>query len=150
MPSAPTESNTTSTTPTIATAPEAKSPLVKTTNTELTTTQLYIEGTVITNDTQLAFQEHKVQQLISKQIDLEYGVADIFTMLTIIIALGGILTTLTTHFSFQLKRIIMVILFACLGFGSYGYYKQSNDPTKLNQQIVQSINAIDTYKKEKK
>lgn len=160
MPSTLTESNTTTATPTIATAPETKSPLLKATNTELTSTQLYIEGTVITNDTHLAFQEHKVQQLISKQIDLEYGVSDILVMITLIIALGSMMFSMiankiSSEANLARKDIVSIvvaftILLGCLGYGIYGECKKRADQKIIQMEIVNTINAIDTYKKEKK
>lgn len=155
MPSIPEESNTTTEIQTIETGHEAKSLSVKTTTTattELTPTQLYIEGTAITNDTQLAFQEHKVQQLISKQIDLEYGVSDLLTIITLIIALGSMMISMVANRIPTIKQgdigiiaIAVTILLGSLGYGVYGECKKRSDRKIIQMQIINTINAIDTY-----
>lgn len=57
----------------------------------------YLENTEITNETQLTFQEHKGQELISKQIDLQYGVGDIITMMTLLVAVGVMVLSLISN-----------------------------------------------------
>lgn len=153
MPQQSTEPNTSTATPYITTQNETKSSLVKTTHTELTPTQLYIEGILIPNDTQLAFQEHKVQQLISKQIDLEYGVSDILTIITLIIALGSMMISMVANRIPTLKKgdigiiaIAVTILLGSLGYGIYGEYKKRSDRKIIQMQITNTINAIDIYK----
>ena len=47
--------------------------------------QLYIESNKIANDTQLMLQEHKVQELITKQIHLENDGCNNMNLLTILI-----------------------------------------------------------------
>ena len=146
MPEQSKESTTLPVTPIVVPQNETKNSLLNTTHTQLSPTQLYIEGTVVTSDSQLAFKEYKVQLLISKQIDLEYGVTNVFTMLTIILALGGLIAALATNQVPLMKWSTIVILLACFGFGVYGHYKQSNDASNINRHITQSINAIDLYK----
>jgi uncharacterized protein HemX len=152
MPSTPEESNTTTATPTVTISPEAKSPLAKTTITELTPTQLYIEGTVITNETQLTFQEHKVKELITKQISLEYGIGDIMTIMTLIIALGAMMISLVANnISSSANRwlfiaVAVVILVASGGYAGYAQCKIQNDRITIQTQITKTIDAIQTYK----
>jgi uncharacterized membrane protein len=155
MPSTHEESNTTTATPTVAISPEAKSPLAKTTTTtttELIPTQLYIDTTKIENETQLTFQTHKVQELITKQISLEYGVGDIMAIITLLIALGAMMISLVAdHISSSANKwlfitVAVVILLAVGGYACYAQYKVSNDQRIIQNQITQTINAIQTYK----
>lgn len=120
---------------------------------------LYIETTDITNDVQLTYQEHKLQELISKQIDLEYGVGDIITIITLLVALGAMMISLIANriSSFSNKfgidyislLVTAVILIACLGYGSYAQYKTWKDRSTLQCQITQTLNAIQLYKQSK-
>jgi hypothetical protein len=59
--------------------------------------QLYIETSKITNDTQLKFQEHKLQELITKQINTEYGLNDMLIIITLLVAIGAMMMTLITN-----------------------------------------------------
>lgn len=135
----------------------------------------YIENTEITNETQLTFQEHKVQELITKQIDLQYGVSDIMTMITLIIALGAMVLSLITNKLTALsiqddsdekekkgsiqaeiknylqwhKIITIVILLGCLYYGFFGLYKETDDQTSIQKQIVATTTSINAYKTSK-
>lgn len=120
---------------------------------------LYIETTDITNDVQLTYQEHKLQELISKQVDLEYGVGDIITIITLLVALGAMMISLIANriSSFSNKfgidyislLVAAVILIACLGYGGYAQYKTWKDRLTLQCQITQTLNAIQLYKQSK-
>lgn len=121
---------------------------------------LYIETTDITNDVQLTYQEHKLQELISKQVDLEYGVGDIITIITLLVAaLGAMMISLIANriSSFSNKfgidyislLVAAVILIACLGYASYAQCKTSKDRSTLQCQITQTLNAIQLYKQSK-
>ncbi len=113
---------------------------------------LFIDSTEIKNDTQLAFQEHKVQELISKQIDLEYGVSDILTIITLLVALVGnrisSLSNLKTNDVYSIA-IAATILAGCLGYGIYAEYKKRTDRVSIQTQITQTIYAIRSYHKGK-
>lgn len=113
--------------------------------------QLYLDSIEIENETQLTFQEHKVQELISKQISLEYGVSDLMTIMTLLIALGAMMISMIANHisssSNQLSRIIaIVILLASGGYAGYAQCKIWGDESKLQNQITQTMNAIHTYK----
>lgn len=118
----------------------------------MASTSLYIDTTKITSETQLTFQEHKVQELITKQISLEYGVGDIMTIMTLIIALGAMMISLVANnISSSAKRlsiaVAIVILLASGGYAGYAQCKIWNDQTTIQTQITQTINAIESYKK---
>jgi hypothetical protein len=120
---------------------------------------LFIDSTEIKNDTQLAFQEHKVQELISKQIDLEYGVSDILTIITLLVALGAMMVALVGNRISSLSNlktndvysiaIAATILAGCLGYGIYAEYKKRTDRVSIQTQITQTIYAIRSYHKGK-
>jgi hypothetical protein len=122
------------------------------------TDSLFINTTEIKNDTQLAFQEHKVQELIGKQINLEYGVSDILTIITLLVALGAMMVALVAN-SISLSElktnhvystaIAVTILVGCLGYGIYAEYKKRTDRVSIQTQITQTIYAIQSYSKEK-
>lgn len=112
---------------------------------------LYIETTDITNDVQLIYQEHKLQEMISKQIDLEYGVGDIMAIMTLLIALGAIVISLTSvinNIRYAYASAI-VILVACLGYGCYAQDKSTKDRSVLQDQITQTLSTIQLYKQSK-
>ena len=136
----------------------------------MASTQLYIETTKIENETQLTFQTHKVQELISKQISLEYGVGDIMTIITLLIALGVMIISLLANHIVALsiptqeenqniekknsekknylnisKFIAILILIGCLIYGIYGHNKESQDKALIQNQINKTISSINTY-----
>lgn len=149
MPSTPEESNTTTATPTVTISPEAKSPLAKTTITELTPTQLYIEGTVITNETQLTLQEHKLQELISKQITLAYDGYNSMNLVAILISLGAMVISLTTisnpNLVMYAYSTACLILVASIGFALYERNKQKQNQSSIQHNIDKTLNAIEHY-----
>lgn len=115
----------------------------------------YLENIEITNETQLTFQKHKVQELITKQISLEYGVSDIMTILTLLIALGAMMvslvanriSSLTNNFGIDTISLIIagVILLGCLYYGVSGHFKQKDDQESIQRQITQTMSAISSY-----
>lgn len=112
---------------------------------------LYIDTTEINNDVQLTYQEHKLQELISKQIDLKYGIGDIISIMTLLIALGAIvisLTSVSSQINYAYTTAI-VILAACLGYGGYAQYKSTKDRSVLQCEITQTLSAIQLYKQSK-
>jgi hypothetical protein len=100
----------------------------------------------IKEEAELAFQEYRLQALLSKQIDLRYGIVDIMTMITIIISLGAMVISLATSSSYNIAFFILLV---CLIYGFYGLWKQNNDKKLLQNQITQAMSAIHTYKKHK-
>jgi H+/gluconate symporter-like permease len=138
------------------------------------TSLLYLDNTEITNETQLTFQEHKVQELITKQINLEYGVSDIMTIITLLIALGVMIISLLANHIVALsiptqeesqniekknsekknylnisKFVAILILIGCLIYGIYGHNKESQDKALIQNQITKTISSINTYKTSK-
>lgn len=115
---------------------------------------LYIQTTDIDSDSQLIYQEHKLQELIRKQVDLEYGVGDIMTIITLLIALGSMMFSLIANQRASTLRysviVAVVILLACLGYGGYAQYKISKDKSELQCQITQTLSAIQLYKQKPK
>jgi uncharacterized membrane protein len=121
----------------------------------MSSTQLYVDSSKIENDTQLTFQTHKAQELITKQISLEYGVGDIMTMMTLIIALGAMMISLVANnISSSVNKwlsfaVAVVILLASGGYAGYAQYKVCNDQISIQTQITQTTNAIQAYKEKK-
>lgn len=136
----------------------------------------YLENTEITNETQLTFQEHKVQELITKQIDLQYGVGDVITMMTLLVAVGALVLSLISnhlasfcipkekieekneekeknHIQLDIKKYLkiyvittIIILLGCLYYAIFGHFKEIDDQTSIQKEITATITAIHTYK----
>lgn len=119
-------------------------------------TPLYIETTKITNDTQLKFQEHKLEELITKQINTEYGLNDILMIVTLLLAIGAMMITLIGNriasfangkgIDYWSLAIAGTILFGCLYYGCKAHNKEINDRQAIQKQIEQTIKAIEVYK----
>lgn len=126
----------------------------------------YLDNTEIANETQLTFQEHKVEELITKQISLEYNLNDVFLILALLISLGSmILAMIQNHISISSSngnetipkeklsmmekssfRTTVVVLIASIGFGGYAHYQESQDKALIQNQINKTISSINTYK----
>lgn len=112
--------------------------------------QLYIESNEIANDTQLMLQEHKVQELIAKQIHLENDGYNNMNLLTILISLGAMVISLTTISNSEnapyAYLCVAVILVASIGFALYEKNKQHKNQEAIQKQIMETMIAINTYK----
>lgn len=124
----------------------------------MASTSLYIDTVEITNETQLTFQTHEVEELITKQINSEYGVSDIMTIITLLVALGAMMISLVANRISSISNlekkdifsliIAAVILVGCLGYGIYAECKQRTDRVSIQTQIANTIISIENYKKE--
>lgn len=102
-----------------------------------------IDNITIENDIELAFQEQIFQALLSKKMDLQYGVSDIISMIAAIVALGAMVISLTATSNSNLAVFILAV---CLLYGIYGLWKQHHDKHSLNDKINVTFLAISSYK----
>lgn len=109
---------------------------------------------IIQSECELIYAENKLQALIAKQIDMQYGTIDIMTMLAVIVALGAMVVSLGTIVNNEENKITLLlatsaaytILATSLLYGIAGWKKQKKDPKIIQEQIKQLLAAIIAYK----
>jgi hypothetical protein len=83
---------------------------------------------------------------ITRQINSEYDITNIILIIGMTIALGAMTFTYYTIQGEKPKKMIMTIFVISLIYAGYAQCKIWVDEPKLQDQITQTINAIESYK----